>query len=75
MKKILIPTDFSENAWNATQFALAFFRNYDVNFVLAHIEHPDILPSAFETLSSYITGEMLPTSQVYQALENNKKKC
>lgn len=74
MKKILIPTDFSENAWNATQFALAFFSNYDVNFVLAHIEYPDILPSAFETLSSYITGEMLPTSQVYQALENNKEK-
>ena len=74
MKTILIPTDFSENAWNATQFALTFFNNHEVDYVLAHIEHPDALPPAFEALNSYITGEMLPTNQVIQALQNNKKE-
>ncbi|AUC81153.1 universal stress protein [Lacinutrix sp. Bg11-31] len=74
MKNILIPTDFSENAWNASQFALAFFGNYEVNYVLAHIEHPDILPPAFEALNSYITGEMSPENQVIETLQNNRKK-
>ena len=74
MKNILIPTDFSKNADNATQFALAYFSKHEVNFVLAHIEHSDTLPPAFEALNSYITGEMLPSNQVIQALQNTRKK-
>ncbi|TFG75474.1 MAG: universal stress protein, partial [Flavobacteriales bacterium] len=27
MKKILLPTDFSENAWNAIAYALELFKN------------------------------------------------
>ncbi|WP_299247237.1 universal stress protein [uncultured Lacinutrix sp.] len=74
MKNILIPTDFSENAWNATQFALAFFGNDEVNFILAHIEHPSTLPPAFEAINSYITGEMSSEHQVIEALQNNRDK-
>jgi nucleotide-binding universal stress UspA family protein len=37
MKKILIPTDFSENAWNALTFALALFAKEKCHFLLFHI--------------------------------------
>lgn len=37
MKKILIPTDFSENAWNALTFALALFAKEKCHFLLLHI--------------------------------------
>ena len=37
MKYILIPTDFSENAWNAIQYALAFFKDTPCNFYLLHV--------------------------------------
>ncbi|ALM09140.1 universal stress protein [Sediminicola sp. YIK13] len=37
MKKILIPTDFSENAWNALTFGLALFAKEKCHFLLLHI--------------------------------------
>ncbi|MEB8328873.1 universal stress protein [Flavobacteriaceae bacterium KMM 6897] len=37
MKKILIPTDFSENAWNALIFATALYANEKCHFLLFHI--------------------------------------
>ncbi|MGY8916036.1 MAG: universal stress protein [Flavobacteriales bacterium] len=37
MKKILIPTDFSENAWNALTFALALYAKEKCHFLLLHI--------------------------------------
>lgn len=36
MKYILIPTDFSENSWNAIQYALDFYKNTACNFYLLH---------------------------------------
>jgi len=41
MTNILVPTDFSENSWNAIAFALAFFKNFKCNFYLAHIIQKD----------------------------------
>ncbi len=37
MKNILIPTDFSENSWNAIQYALSFFKKVRCNFYFLHI--------------------------------------
>lgn len=34
MKRILLPTDFSENAWNAIEFALSLFKNEQCDFFL-----------------------------------------
>ncbi|WP_435131923.1 universal stress protein [Formosa sp. A9] len=34
MKKILLPTDFSDNAWNAIQYALQLFKNETCTFYL-----------------------------------------
>ena len=37
MKRILIPTDFSLNAWNAIEYSLAFYNNMPVDIHLVHI--------------------------------------
>ncbi|WP_378187623.1 universal stress protein [Aquimarina sp. W85] len=37
MKKILIPTDFSENSWSAIVYAVAFFKKSTCTFYLLHI--------------------------------------
>ncbi len=40
MKKILLPTDFSENAWNAISYALEFFKNENCTFYILHTYTP-----------------------------------
>jgi nucleotide-binding universal stress UspA family protein len=37
MKNILIPTDFSENSWNAIEYALRFFSKSSCNIYLLHV--------------------------------------
>lgn len=37
MKHILIPTDFSENSWNALEYAIYFFKNEDCSFYILHV--------------------------------------
>lgn len=37
MKNILLPTDFSENSWNAIKYALHFFEKTKCNFYLLHV--------------------------------------
>jgi nucleotide-binding universal stress UspA family protein len=37
MKTILLPTDFSENSWNAIKYALNFFENSICTFYLLHV--------------------------------------
>ena len=37
MKNILIPTDFSENSWNAIEYALHLFSKSPCNFYLLHV--------------------------------------
>tara|TARA_R110002167_G_scaffold29972_18_gene99495 strand:- start:1737 stop:2573 length:837 start_codon:yes stop_codon:yes gene_type:complete len=38
MKNILIPTDFSENAWNAIEYAVALFEKDSCHFFLIHVD-------------------------------------
>ena len=40
MKKILLPTDFSDNAWNAIAYALEFFKNEACEFHILHTYTP-----------------------------------
>ncbi|KGL62498.1 universal stress protein [Polaribacter sp. Hel1_85] len=37
MKTILLPTDFSDNSWNAIEYALNFYKDSTCNFYLLHI--------------------------------------
>ncbi|SEQ35335.1 Nucleotide-binding universal stress protein, UspA family [Hyunsoonleella jejuensis] len=41
MKNILLPTDFSENSWNAITYAIDFFANENCNFYLMHVNRFD----------------------------------
>ena len=41
MKKILIPVDFSENAWNAALYAAELYENNVCEFYLLHVFHFD----------------------------------
>ncbi|WP_442846125.1 universal stress protein [Leeuwenhoekiella sp. H156] len=38
MLNFLVPTDFSENAWNATRYAIQFFEKQPVTFHFLHID-------------------------------------
>ena len=37
MKNVLLPTDFSDNSWNAIKYAIHFFKNTACNFYLLHV--------------------------------------
>lgn len=49
-KNILIPTDFSNNAWNALNYAVHLFKNEEINFLLLN---------AFQVYD-YPTDKLLP---------------
>tara|TARA_R110001606_G_scaffold398846_1_gene579219 strand:- start:1396 stop:2238 length:843 start_codon:yes stop_codon:yes gene_type:complete len=40
MKHILLPTDFSNNSWNAIQYALQLFKDQECTFYLLHVYTP-----------------------------------
>lgn len=52
MKSILLPTDFSENSWNAIQYALSFFENSTCHFFILHVNR---LGNIASVDTSYIT--------------------
>lgn len=56
MKKILLPTDFSDNSWNAIKYALQLFKNQECNFVLLNTYTPIIYQFEFMQSSSAQLG-------------------
>ena len=58
MKNILLPTDFSENSWNAIKYALTFFKDLNCNFYLLHVNR----------LSNLITADSpyIPTQEIIE---------
>ena len=56
MKKILLPTDFSENSWNAIKYALQLFKDQECNFVLLNTYTPIIYQVEFMQSSSTQLG-------------------
>ncbi|TFG74732.1 MAG: universal stress protein [Flavobacteriales bacterium] len=53
MKNILIPTDFSENSWNATKYALELFKKEDCTFHLLNTYTPAIANNRFMASNLY----------------------
>ncbi len=60
MKNILIPTDFSENAWNATRYAIELFKDEKCIFHLLNVYTPAIANSRF--MASAFDGRALEDS-------------
>lgn len=61
MKQILIPTDFSDNSWNAIEYTLAFFENTAVHIHLLHIH---LSGSVEDDRHLYINGLSLMEDQI-----------
>ena len=59
MKNILIPTDFSKNAWNAVTYAIALYDNEDCNFYLLNTYTPSISNSRFMASMAYDEAEIV----------------
>ena len=51
MKNILLPTDFSDNAWNATKYAIELFKDEKCVFHLLNTYTPAIASSRFMATS------------------------
>lgn len=51
MKHVLIPTDFSDNAWNAITYAIALFKGEECTFHLLNTYTPAIASSRFMAAS------------------------
>ncbi len=47
MKKIVLPTDFSDNAYNAISYALQLFREEDSTFYLVHTYTPAVYQAEY----------------------------
>ena len=55
MKHILIPTDFSNNSWNALEYAACFFENIKCTFYVLHVDdlgNSDIAANSFLTINT-----------------------
>ena len=57
MKNILLPTDFSANAWNATRYAIELYRKKPCTFYLLNTYTPAIVHSRF--MATSVQGGML----------------
>lgn len=71
MKKILLPTDFSNNAWNAIVYALEFFKNEKCEFHILHTYTP-----TFYRLDYMMGGPIysaVPDPEVHLAQEGLEK--
>ncbi|GGG33406.1 universal stress protein [Bizionia arctica] len=67
MKNVLLPTDFSENSWNAIKFALDFHENIACNFFLLHVNR---LGNVVLSDSPY-----LPTEDIIESIYTKPAKA
>ena len=68
MKKILLPTDFSDNSWNAIAYALELFKNEKCTFFLLNNYYPAIYGVEFMEVYSAKSG------LIDAALESSKER-
>ncbi|WP_116769527.1 universal stress protein [Maribacter litoralis] len=84
MKKILITTDFSDNAWNAVFTALKIYAEINCHFYLLHAYEPtplnlmgsksqQRLGVIYDSLSKYSAQELNETNTYLKAHHNNPK--
>ncbi|WP_339666101.1 universal stress protein [Maribacter arcticus] len=68
MKNILIPTDFSENAWNAIVYAISLFKKNECSFYLIHVNPID--PNSGSEGTMFLPPEIFEES----ILKKSRKK-
>ncbi|NAY92704.1 universal stress protein [Muricauda sp. JGD-17] len=67
MQKILIPTDFSENAWNAIDYSMQLFRDKECTFYLLNTYTP-VIPS------SRFMAKMIDGVRIVDAVRDSSEK-
>ncbi|WP_136467601.1 universal stress protein [Flagellimonas onchidii] len=67
MEKVLIPTDFSENAWNAIDYAMQLFRTRRCTFYLLNTYTP-VIPS------SRFMAKMIDGVRIVDAVRNSSEE-
>lgn len=71
MKNILIPTDFSENAWNALLYGISFFKKTHCTFHIVHVNSINTNTSG-ET-AMFLSPEILEESILVESKEKLKE--
>jgi nucleotide-binding universal stress UspA family protein len=68
MKKILLPTDFSENSMNAITYAMRFFENWECDFFILNVQK----------MSDYLSDDLVSgskTDSIYDSIATDNKKA
>lgn len=76
MKNVLVPTDFSQNSWNALTYALTFFDAVPCNFFILHVA--DLREAPIDAFSFVLTATENRTpakEQLQELLERLKSSC
>lgn len=75
MKKIIIPTDFSENAYNAVKYAVQLFKDVETTFYLLHTYTPPIfqVEYVFQSPSQIGLGDSYKTRAMEQLATLKKR--
>lgn len=68
MKRVLLPTDFSENSLNAVQYAMAFFKGKSMEFYFLNVQKA----SEFITSDIYTASAM--DSTIYATIASDNKE-
>ena len=74
MTNILIPTDFSENAWNAIKYGILFFKAEPANFYLLHVSLANRQDSSDDTATNSIFFDIKHTNGIRKKLEELEKR-
>lgn len=61
--KILVPTDFSENAMNAFRYAIWFADQYEADIHLLHVVYPTAEPLDFPSLAAQMAQKQIETAE------------
>ena len=75
MKKILLPTDFSENAYNAISYAIKAFKLKSIDYLLKPIVHEELAAALkkYEQFSG-LHRNAVDLQSLYNLLTGNEKK-
>ena len=74
MKNILIPTDFSDNSWNAIVYGLSFFRKIRCNFYLLHVSPYESAAAGISRQSGDTFFDQKPKFSVQERFQHLLKK-
>ena len=73
MANILIPTDFSDNAWNAVEYAVEFFSKSMCNFYVLHVCHGPNAKAILEEQKECKEKLQLLLHKIHGKFSNNVK--